>query len=66
MKKTLFCTEIERSHYVRDLLTKMLKAEPGERISSIQVVKELKDIKIEVFYFEFWSNELHIQFVFLC
>ena len=48
MKNTFFCIEIDRSHYARNLLTKMLKAEPGERISSIQVVNELKDIKTEV------------------
>ena len=45
-KNTL--TEIDRSHFARDLLTKMLKDELGERISSTQVVKELETIKIKV------------------
>ncbi len=51
MKKILFCIEIDSSHYARDLLTKMLKDDPNNRISSEEVVKELETIKIEVLYF---------------
>ena len=51
MKKPFFCIEIDRSHYARDLLTKMLEEDPNKRISSEEVVKELQSIKIEVLWF---------------
>ena len=50
-KKKLFCTEIDPSHYARDLLTKMLEDDPNKRITSEEVVNELESIKIEVQYF---------------
>ena len=51
MKKTLFCTEIDRSHFALDLIKKMLQDDPNKRISSEEVVKELETIKIEVTLF---------------
>jgi hypothetical protein len=39
-KNTL--TEIDRSHFARDLLIKMLEDDPHKRISSEEVVKELE------------------------
>jgi hypothetical protein len=49
LPKTLILSEIDRSHhYARDILLKMLADEPGQRISSSQIVNELKSIKINV------------------
>ena len=50
-KHFFFCTDIHPLHYARDLLTKMLEDDPNKRISSEEVVNELKSIKIEVLLF---------------
>jgi hypothetical protein len=52
-ERKIFCTEIESSHYARDLLKKMLEDDPNKRITSEEVVNELESIKIEVQYFLF-------------
>ena len=48
MYYTLFCTEIDGLHYARHLLPKMLEDDPKKRISSLEVVNELKLVKIKV------------------
>ena len=50
LKNTFLFTEIDSSHFARDLLTKMLEDDPDKRISSEEVVKELNSIKIEVHF----------------
>ncbi len=48
MLTNYFCTEIDRSHYLRCLIQKMLADNPNDRISSSDAVRELKLICIQV------------------
>jgi hypothetical protein len=46
--KNMYTTEIDPSHYALELISKMLKYERVDRISSDEVVIQLKSIKQKV------------------